>query len=227
MALQDPSVVLVSGPFVPESVYYDRTAPHPAVDRPGAAKLLARQAGFIWRKQSSSWYYRGRPWTLHLAVRRDLPGWEDITALLRQQLGDAGITLRITALDQAAWEQKVVDAGRQGKLPYDLLLGRWNMDRSDEVHSIFRTGGFHNVTGFSSPAVDRLFDDFARESDYDRRVTLMRRAHRLIAQGQPCLFLWEANQVAAFSKRVTGYRIHAFSFYVNPHRWDLKPEADR
>jgi ABC-type transport system substrate-binding protein len=223
---KNASVVLISGPFVPESPYYNDTVPQLKFDTEEAARLLGSVQGFAREKGSPSWNYGGKRLVLNLAVRKDLPGAEDVTNMLVQQFADFGIVLLPRLLDQADWNYRV-DPVLGGKPNFDLVLGRFSTDAGDEIRPIFQSKARFNYFRYANKALDAKFDEVDRTDDYDKRIGLLKEVHGMLAKDVPCLFLWQADQVAAFSKQVKGYKISSFSFYVNPYKWYLDTSAPK
>jgi peptide/nickel transport system substrate-binding protein len=67
---------------------------------------------------------------------------------------------------------------------------------------------------FSDPAVDRLLDEAAGESDRDRRLRLYVEAQQRIAREVPYISLWFKTNVAVAQRSLTGLRISPLADFV-------------
>jgi len=222
---EESNALLITGPFVPDSPFYNRGIKQQQPAPELAAQLLKKEG--LKRKPGGTWTYNGQPFTLSMAVREDLPGRTDLVALLKQQFRDAGIPLRVYTLGpnepDGTWDFNVVERGRLGAMKYDLILGRWSVDQSDAIHTIFQTGGTENYLSYSDSRIDANLKEFLKQQGDDRKIFIMQEVHRLLAEEMPCVFLWTLDEVAALSPKLKGVQFHPYTFYVNPHKWRLEP----
>ncbi len=130
-------------------------------------------------------------------------------------------------LSTSEWEADISPVSGGDAESVDLFLGRWNFNYSEDISAIFRSDGALNYYRYKNPAVDRLLDNAYYEADFAKRANLMKQVHKILAEDMPCLFLWQANEVAAFATRVSGYAVHSFSFYVNLYKWDVEGDDHR
>ncbi len=223
--IEGASAILVSGPFVPSSPYYNREVAHPVVDPAEAKRELLADPRITQRGELL--YYRNAPLSLELRVDQSLTNATDIANQLVQDFRDVGIKVSYQALSTTEWESAISPLSGGGAEGIDLILGRWNFNYTDDISGIFRSDGPLNYYRYSNPEVDRLFDTFYYEADFTRRANMMKQVHKILAEDMPCVFLWQANEVAAFSMRVSGYAVHSFSFYVNLHNWDIEEDTRR
>ncbi len=221
--IEGASAILVSGPFVPSSPYYNREVPHPVVDPAAARRELLADPRIT--EKGEFLYYQGSPLSLEMRVDQSLTNATDIANQLVQDFRDVGIKVNYQALSTTDWEATISPLSGGNAEGIDLILGRWNFNYTDDISGIFRSDGPLNYYRYKNPTVDRLFDTFYYEADFTRRANLMKEVHRILAEDVPCVFLWQANEVAAFSMRVSGYAVHSFSFYVNLHNWDVEEDG--
>ena len=223
--LEGASAILTSGPFVPSSAFYNRAVPQPVTDPAAGRQELLADPRITQR--GDRLFYRGAPLTLELRVDQSLTNATDVVNQLVQDFADVGIGVDARMLSTSEWEADISPVSGGAAEGIDLFLGRWNFNYSEDISAIFRSNGSLNYYRYKNAEVDRLFDAAYYEPDFTRRANMMKQVHALLAADMPCLFLWQANEVAAFSTRVSGYAVHSFSFYVNLYKWDIKEEDDR
>lgn len=80
-----------------------------------------------------------------------------------------------------------------------------------------RTGGRGNTAGFSNPDVDRLLDAAETELDQAKRAEMYKRAHAIVTDQAPWIFLWLPQDIYGVSRRIAGWRPQADS-RINLHR---------
>ena len=222
-ALEAASAILTSGPFVPSSAFYNRNVPQPVTDpAEGRRELLADPRITL---RGDKIYFRGAPLILELRVDQSLTNAADVVNQLVQDFADAGIGVNARMLSTSEWEADISPVSGGSAESIDLFLGRWNFNYSEDISAIFRSDGPLNYYRYKNPEVDRLLDTAYYEPDFTKRANLMKQVHRILAEDMPCLFLWQANEVAAFSTRVSGYAVHSFSFYVNLYKWDVEEDT--
>lgn len=222
VASSDSTVTLISGPFVPESPFYNFGVKSLTVDEKGAKALIRsklKMPGVTY--EGDVLMRKSEPLMLKMAVRADLPDANSVANELCQQWKAQGITVRPVLLSPSEWKAQVVDAkGEEAK--FSLFLGRYFFDSNgDDVAPIFKTGGLLNFTGYSNPDVDATFAR-AKTLFGNERAQEMQKIHAAIAEDLPVFALWEAYHVAVLSRNVIAGRIHSFSFYVNPDLWDVR-----
>lgn len=218
----DASVVLLSGPFVPESAFYDFKVPHIPFDPDGARLLLkeVKNLELVTSGASPVLKYKGTPVTLNFGYRKDIPGAKDVMVGLESQLSYLGIKLLLFDLSPDEFLSKVPSRDSNGRL--DLFLSRYNFDEYDDIRPIFHSEGMLNYFKYKDAETDRLFVEAEASATYQEETSVMKKLHQRLAETLPCIFLWEAAQVAAFDRSVSGYKLHSYSFYVNPHRWSIE-----
>lgn len=222
--LSEPELELITGPFVPESPFYNASV------RPFTSELaseantekrlekadaLLKAMGFEKNPRLKFWFYKGEKLTFEIVVKQELAGGEDVAHVFKQQLLDMGISATIKVMKQSEWDRFAKDA--------DLAIGRLSFNHYDDIRPFFASNGSFNMFGYQNPEVDKLFAQYEQAEDFNKGAEAMRQAHERLARDGSMIYLWTVQQVAAFSRRVDGYLVQGFSFWVNPHLWKLKP----
>jgi len=126
----------------------------------------------------------------------------------QQDLAAVGIRARIKNLSWASF----LEAVRTPKLVPLFLLG-WQADFPDpsnflEVLFHSKNIGSNNHTFLTDAELDRLLDQAAATGDTERRLDLLRAAHRRIVALRPWAVLYHPVAYAALHPRVRNYRLH-------------------
>jgi ABC-type transport system substrate-binding protein len=116
--------------------------------------------------------------------------------VMQAMLDKAGIRLKITPLDRLPW----IDDGRAGRFQ---ALSHSNSSRVDpQLTEDSKTGSTYNWAGYSSPEVDKLWNQAAGEYDDGKRADLYRRIQRILYEDAFHVLGFRYPLVAAASKRV-------------------------
>ena len=203
---------LVSGPYVPSSPYYNHEVPPLKKDEARAAEHLGR-AGYT--KKGGAWVDRsGNPLTFTLAAPRGLESAQEVVINLQSQLASSGVRLNVEFLDDAAWKSSI---WRQRD--FQLVLGQWSFDRSEDIREQFHSQGTRNFCGYKNPEVDRLLDEARSATDPLAKKQALRQVHALVHADAPMAFLWTMDSYAAMTRRVRDVVVHPFYFFTWVRGW--------
>jgi peptide/nickel transport system substrate-binding protein len=206
---------LTSGPFLPGSAWESPDTAPTAKDRSRAEQLL-NSAGY--RKEGGTWLSKeGDALTLRLGVQSDiLDDYNDVVYAIQDSWESFGLRIRVRGIRASDWEA-ATERGGAGNL-YDMILGRWNVDREEASLELFRKAGSYgaqtNLFDWSSPEVEKLLADFYSETSGPVREALMQKLHRHIAGERPYLFLWTLQVQSLYRRdRISGFRPSSFYYY--------------
>jgi peptide/nickel transport system substrate-binding protein len=208
------SAELTSGPFLPGSAWLPGDLGPTPEDRDGARQLM-EAAGYA--HEGGRWMKDGEEVSLQLGVEGDiLDDFNDVVYGLVDGWEDAGFRVRVRAIRSSDW-RNLVEAG-QATGNWDLILGRWNLDREEAALELFRkpqgSGIQVNLFGWSHSEVDGIVRDFYAETSGPAREALMQKLHRLVSVERPYLFLWSLKTQSVYRRdRVTGFRASPYYFY--------------
>jgi peptide/nickel transport system substrate-binding protein len=150
----------------------------------------------------------GRPAQFSILTRKGNTMLERSAAVLQDQLGKAGLTVDIVALDQKAL------IAQFGKGDYDAIQMWLPADATDPARNLdfwLSSGGFHVWNpGQKTPATpwEARIDDLMRQQsttvDRAKRHQLFAEVQRVFAEHVPVLYFAAPKIVVAMSARVTG-----------------------
>jgi peptide/nickel transport system substrate-binding protein len=125
-----------------------------------------------------------------------------IAAYMQQQYRELGITLDVRGLDFNAYTDQV-----QKKKDFDLALGTWGggaIDPDENARAQFITGGQQNMTGYSNPRIDQLYQQGGRELDEARRKQIYDQVQEEVVQDLPVYFIYSPVSFSPATKQVQG-----------------------
>lgn len=206
---------LISGPYVPSSPYYNHNV-KPLQQDSGAARALLEDAGYT--RVDGRWHTpKGEPMALRLAAPRGLESAQEVIINLQSQLVAQGVQVQVEFLDEAGWKARV---WRQHD--FDMVLGQWSFDRSEDIREQFHSQGTRNFGGYNNPDVDRLLDEARASLDPTEKKAKLREVHLRTHEDAPMVFLWTMDSYSAVANTVRNVSVHPFYYFTWVRDWRLE-----
>lgn len=130
--------------------------------------------------------------------------WADLAQVVKSNLKEIGIDVQLQGLEIAAWAKKV---GEEHDYDLATLAGFQGPD-PDNMRNRFGTNGGIQFMGYSSPIVDQLLDEGARESDQAKRAKAYFAIQEELAKDIPVVPLVELVSLYVYRDTVHGLAIH-------------------
>lgn len=152
--------------------------------------------------------YPGGGFTVKLYVGDNNAQRTQVAEILKEELGKIGITVEITQLEWATY----LDA--TGKGEHDMFLLGWTTVTTDGDYGLFplfhssQFGKAGNRTFYSNARVDELLQAGRVGKTNEERIAAYKEAQEIIRDEAPWVFFLYGEDVVAYSKRVTGFKLH-------------------
>ncbi len=139
--------------------------------------------------------------TLNFLATSDYPETVTAAQIIASDLQPYGITVKITTVDFATF------LSDQGAGKWDMYMMSWigNLDPAEYYFSQQRTDGSLNFQHYSNPAVDKLLDAGAIETDTAKRKDDYAQAATQIADDASYIYLYNPAVIQAWSPKLSGY----------------------
>jgi len=197
---------------------FDPTVREPGFDAARADRLFD-EAG--WRRGSDG--MRRRDGTVLRLVYVQFPesttGVRVATAV-QSALRERGIDVAVKSVSNAQ-----LFLPRTGVLAtgnFDLAYVPWTMGADPDDSSVLRCRATSNYMRWCDARVDRLEDEALSQTDLSRRKRLYREIATIVAEQVPIVYLFNADYVYAYRKRLRGFSPNAFLPTWNAYDWRLK-----
>jgi peptide/nickel transport system substrate-binding protein len=171
---------------------------------PAMANSLLDKAGYA--KGPS-----GSRFTLRLIYDSRRPDWVSAAELIKEQLGNVGITVQLEGSERAVVIDRVFI-----KSDFDMTLQTYATQGDPAIGierayicSAVRPAPFVNASGYCNPAADALFTEGAGASTHQQRAVPYAKLQTLLANDVPTLVIREAPSVDVARKEVHGLWQHA------------------
>lgn len=218
---------VISGPFAPGSWAYNLDV-KPQPYNPAGAELLLAQAGF--KKGGDGILAKdGRKLALSLKVpiAQESEATKRVVLAFKNYLQRVGAQINVEFLEWESWKKAVFL-----EHDFDIMFASWVFDDSADISSLFHSAEIgawrNNFGGYSNPEVDSLLVESKLTLDHEKRRTIYRKLHEMLADEAPYTFLWTLTNYAAYHKKVRAVEIHPYKFFSFADTWylaDSKPKA--
>ena len=207
---------LISGPHPMSSRYYNHAVPVPHKDLVRAAELM-RGAGYV--QVGTHWTRNGESIDLRFFYAAALGEQGALAATnIVGQLKTFGINVSDPAgIRSASWGTRI-----EQNRNFDMLLGSWTFDMSEDVGQLFHSNGVRNVVAFGDDRVDALLAGARDSTDPSEQRAYMLELHARLAETQPYLFLWSLRSFSAVSVDLVGAHVQPHYYFSQLPDWSIK-----
>lgn len=157
------------------------------------ARQLIEDAGYT--KDSNGMYF-----SVAIDVFNAEP-FPDIAAIIKDNLKEVGIDVKINIMEEAAWNEKVW-YGRN--YDFSLLAGYQGPDPG-ALASRFSTGGQINLMGYSNSKVDEALEKGASYVKQDERAPYYKEAQKYIVEDVPIVPISEYISITPYQSYIVGH----------------------
>jgi peptide/nickel transport system substrate-binding protein len=217
---------IISGPFAPGSWAYNLDV-QPLPFDPEKARALLQEAGFS-RGPDGFMQKDGKPLGLSLKVpiEKESEAVKRVVLAFKNYLKNIGVDVKVEFKEWQAWKEDVFF-----EHDFDIIFAIWVFDDSADISSLFHSGEIgewkNNFGGYSNPEVDGLINESKLTLDHEKRRTINRKLHTILAEENPYTFLWTLTNYAAYHKKVRRVAIHPYKFFSYADDWFIEEKDQR
>ncbi|MFQ5903198.1 MAG: ABC transporter substrate-binding protein [Candidatus Binatia bacterium] len=216
---------IISGPFAPGSWAYNLDVEPLPYDPQKAIELL-NEAGFvqgddgIMEKDGEKLSL-----TLKVPIEKESEAVKRVVLAFKNYLGKIGVDIQGEFKEWMSWKEDVFL-----NHDFDVIFASWVFDDSADITSLFHSSEIgpwmNNFGAYSNPEVDSFIVESKLTLDHEKRRTIYRKLHSLLADECPYTFLWTLTNYAAYHKRLRHVAIHPYKFFSFADAWYI-PEQDQ
>jgi peptide/nickel transport system substrate-binding protein len=216
---------IISGPFAPGSWAYNLDVQPLPYDPQKAIELL-NEAGFtrgddgIMEKDGEKLSL-----TLKVPIEKESEAVKRVVLAFKNYLGKIGIDIQAEFKEWLSWKEDVFLAH-----DFDVIFASWVFDDSADITSLFHSSEIgpwmNNFGAYANPEVDSFIVESKLTLDHEKRRTIYRKLHSILAEECPYTFLWTLTNYAAYHKRLRHVAIHPYKFFSFADGWYI-PEHDQ
>jgi peptide/nickel transport system substrate-binding protein len=217
---------IISGPFAPGSWAYNLDVQPLPYDPQKAIELLT-EAGFS--KGDDGIMEKGGEklsLTLKVPIAKESEAVKRVVLAFKNYLNKVGVDIEAEFIEWLAWKEDIFL-----KHEFDIMFASWVFDDSADISSLFHSaevGSWKNNFGaFSNPEVDSLIVESKLTLDHEKRRTINRKLHGIIADENPYSFLWTLTNYAGYNKKLRKVAIHPYKFFSFSDEWFIPKSEQR
>lgn len=189
----------ITGPFVKQTDYYDKSIQPLPYDPEGALRLL-NEAG--WKKNSEGRLEKdGKRFAFTLITNSGNDLRKSILTIAQDSWKKIGIDVKTDLVEWSVFIGKHVNSGN-----FDALILGWSMGIDPDLYQIWHSSQTNenqlNFVGFKNKEADDLIVRIRQEYDYGKQVEYCHQLHRIIADEQPYTFLYVGKWTAVLDKKI-------------------------
>jgi ABC-type transport system substrate-binding protein len=218
----------ITGPFVKQTDYYNKSIQPLPYDPEGALQLL-NEAG--WKKNKDGWLEKdGKKFAFTLITNSGNDIRKSILVIAQDSWKKIGVDVTTDIVEWTVFLSKHVEVGK-----FDALILGWSMGIDPDLYQIWHSSQTNkkqlNFVGFKNKEADSLIIKIRQEYDYDKQVEYCHQLHRIIADEQPYTFLYVGKWTAVLDnkivimerlktgeekiKKITPTKTGSYTFYFN------------
>jgi len=217
---------IISGPFAPGSWAYNLDV-QPVPFDPEKARTLLQEAGFS-RGADGFMQKDGKrlALTLKVPIEKESEAVKRVVLAFKNYLKNVGADIRVEFKEWQAWKEDVFFEHE-----FDIIFAIWVFDDSADISSLFHSGEIgawkNNFGGYSNPEVDGLINESKLTLDHEKRRTINRKLHAILAEENPYTFLWTLTNYGAYHKKVRRVAIHPYKFFSYADDWFIEEKDQK
>jgi peptide/nickel transport system substrate-binding protein len=215
------SVHWMTGPFLPNSGYENKSLYPTLRADPDKAASLFTKAGYKRLPNQGSWVKGQAPIRLTIGILESIERLApEFSSVIGAQLRSGGIEVIFKQISNEQWQQSV----RPGFISsLDMLIGKSEESSIYGINALFHSTGEQNFFRYANPTADRLLDGLKLDPASMEAHFAAWELHTLITQDRPYLFLWHLESWSAWATRVQPVVITPHTYFADFESWNIKP----
>ena len=218
----------ITGPFVKQTDYYDKSI-QPLPYDPKAALELLSEVG--WKRNNNGWLEKdGKRFAFTLITNSGNDLRKSVLTIAQNAWKKIGIDVKTDIVEWSVFLGKHVNTGN-----FDALILGWSMGIDPDLYQIWHSSQTNpmqlNFVGFKNPKADDLIVKIRQEYNHDKQVEYCHQLHGIITDEQPYTFLYVGKWTAILDrkivilehlpggaeriKKITPTRTGSYTFYFN------------
>ena len=217
---------IISGPFAPGSWAYNLDVQPLDFDPEKAIELL-NEAGFV-KGDDGIMVKDGQKLslTLKVPIAKESEAVKRVVLAFKNYLNKIGVDIEGEFKEWLSWKEDVFL-----NHDFDIIFASWVFDDSADISSLFHSAEIgpwkNNFGAYSNPEIDSLIVESKLTLDHEKRRTINRKLHAIIADESPYTFLWTLTNYAAFNKKLRRVAIHPYKFFSFADDWFIPTSEQR
>jgi peptide/nickel transport system substrate-binding protein len=190
-----------TGPFPPESWAFNASVKDYEYNPDKAIKILSELG---WKKNARGLLEKnGKIFSFTVITNQGNEARLKAAQIIKEQLKKVGIEMNIKVLEWQAMLHEFIDKKR-----FEAVIMGWALSRDPDIYDIWHSSktkeGEFNFISYKNEEIDRLLIEGRQTFDMTKRKKIYHRIHEILAEEQPCTFLYVPDALPVLHKRFKG-----------------------
>jgi peptide/nickel transport system substrate-binding protein len=216
---------ICTGPFIPEGWAYNKEVV-PKEFSPEKAKKILEECGWQDTNRDGILDKGGVDFSFTILTNQGNIERQRVAEIIQARLKDIGIKVKIKVIEWSALLSDFIDKRR-----FEAVLLGWSLGREPDNYDIWHSSktkeGEFNFLGYANAEIDRLLEEGRKTFDQDKRREIYRKAHKIIYEDQPCMFLYVPDALPVVSSRFEAIRPAPIGIGYNLIEWWVPKQKQR
>jgi peptide/nickel transport system substrate-binding protein len=216
--------LIATGPYKPDTFWYNPNVPKYPYDPERAKKLLA-EAG--WKREDKDGLLQkdGKPFEFTILTNQGNEARAKCAEIIQRRLAAVGIRVKIRTVEWAAFINDFID-----KKNFEAVILGWTLGQDPDIYDIWHSSKVGpkelNFISYKNNEVDALLEKGRYTFDQNLRKACYDRIQEILAQEQPYTFLFVPYALPVISSRFRGVEPAPAGIGYNMYKWYV-PKAEQ
>lgn len=221
MGLGEPT----TGPFLRGTYAYNDETEDTEYN-PQKARELLKEAG--WRDSDSDGVLdkNGEQFKFKLITNQGNKQREDAAVIIQRKWQEIGVKIEVQTIAWAAFLNEFVN-----KKNFQAVILGWTIPVDPDIYNVWHSSsaneGGLNFISYKNEEVDRLIEEGRRIFDVEKRATIYKKIHFILADEKPYTFLYCPYATPAINKRFRGIEPAPAGIGYNFINWYVRSEEQK
>ncbi|RUM87277.1 MAG: peptide-binding protein, partial [Thermodesulfatator sp.] len=217
--------VPATGPYKPDTYWYNPNVRHYPYDPEKARELLAR-AG--WRDTDGDGVLDkdGHPFEFTILTNQGNLSRLLTAQIIQRRLSQIGLRVHIRTVEWTAFIHEFIDKRR-----FEAVILGWTTGPEPDLYDVWHSSKIKppglNFISYANPEVDRLLEAGRRTFDRQKRKRIYDRFQEILAEDQPYTFLYVPMALPCIHRRFHGIKPAPLGISYNLERWWVPRSAQK
>ncbi|MBA4348687.1 MAG: peptide-binding protein [Thermodesulfovibrio sp.] len=190
-----------TGPFPPESWAFNASVKDYEYNPDKTIKILSELG---WKKNARGLLEKnGKTFIFTVITNQGNESRLKAAQIIKEQMKKVGIEMNIKVLEWQAMLHEFIDKKR-----FEAVIMGWALSRDPDIYDIWHSSktkeGEFNFISYKNEEIDRLLIEGRQTFDMTKRKKIYHRIHEILAEEQPCTFLYVPDALPVLHKRFKG-----------------------
>jgi peptide/nickel transport system substrate-binding protein len=216
--------LIATGPYKPDTLWYNPNVPKYPYD-PERAKKLLTEAG--WKREGKNGLLQkdGKPFEFTILTNQGNEARAKCAEIIQRRLSAVGIQIKIRTVEWAAFINDFID-----KKNFEAVILGWTLGQDPDIYDIWHSSKVGpkelNFISYKNKEVDDLLEKGRYTFDQNVRKACYDRIQEILAQEQPYTFLYVPYALPVISARFRGVEPAPAGIGYNMYKWYV-PKAEQ